>query len=407
MPDRVAPLAFWRGRSGGKRSRPAMAVVRSPSVGGGAAFTSRRKIAGARHPPLRSGPPLRFGCRAGPPAALCRQEGRDGAVDTQGAHDRRTRRPATNPRTPHPRPIMCSTNSNSTATDPSRTNPIRATARRRRRPGAIADIFDALVATLPTPVWSPTSKSCSGRRSICSIAPPTGSSASSTTTSRRSAEPARAGRLRNALGRTRTPDGRGLTLIERRNGLEFLRDQAADHFEVHTGSAWRPRSGSMVNHAHDRGADRQPGLPRRQTPRRHRGAAARRTEDRLHRRARLQRSSADLGPARQGPRQASRHGAAAWRIAEGRRTHRRQMGRPTARCRRSPSSPTGRSTPRPRLSSATTRCSTCCRSASCVFPGNGIQDNLADKAKKLGIPVWKFGGAARERRLTPRVAGRP
>jgi hypothetical protein len=25
-----------------------------------------------------------------------------------------------------------------------------------------------------------------------------------------------------------------------------------------------------------------------------------------------------------------------------------------------------------------------------VFPGTGIQDNLADKARKLGIPVWKF-----------------
>jgi hypothetical protein len=28
-----------------------------------------------------------------------------------------------------------------------------------------------------------------------------------------------------------------------------------------------------------------------------------------------------------------------------------------------------------------------------VFPGTGIQDNLADKAKKLGIPVWKFAGS--------------
>ena len=28
-----------------------------------------------------------------------------------------------------------------------------------------------------------------------------------------------------------------------------------------------------------------------------------------------------------------------------------------------------------------------------VFPGTGIQGNLADKAKKLGIPVWRFGGA--------------
>jgi len=28
-----------------------------------------------------------------------------------------------------------------------------------------------------------------------------------------------------------------------------------------------------------------------------------------------------------------------------------------------------------------------------VFPGTGTQDNLADKARKLGIPVWRFGGA--------------
>ncbi len=28
-----------------------------------------------------------------------------------------------------------------------------------------------------------------------------------------------------------------------------------------------------------------------------------------------------------------------------------------------------------------------------VFPGTGIQDNFADKAKKLGIPVWKFGSS--------------
>ena len=25
-----------------------------------------------------------------------------------------------------------------------------------------------------------------------------------------------------------------------------------------------------------------------------------------------------------------------------------------------------------------------------VFPGTGIQDNLADKARRLGIPVWRF-----------------
>ena len=27
-----------------------------------------------------------------------------------------------------------------------------------------------------------------------------------------------------------------------------------------------------------------------------------------------------------------------------------------------------------------------------VLPGTGIQENLADKARKLGIPVWRCGG---------------
>ena len=36
----------------------------------------------------------------------------------------------------------------------------------------------------------------------------------------------------------------GMTLIERRNSMEFFRDQAAEQFERHTGSSWRPRAGS-------------------------------------------------------------------------------------------------------------------------------------------------------------------
>src|SRR6516162_4682627 len=40
----------------------------------------------------------------------------------------------------------------------------------------------------------------------------------------------------------------GLTLIERRNSMELFRDLAADQFERQASSAWRPRSGSMVNH---------------------------------------------------------------------------------------------------------------------------------------------------------------
>lgn len=41
----------------------------------------------------------------------------------------------------------------------------------------------------------------------------------------------------------------GITLLERRNAFEFMRDYAADLFEAQTGSAWRPRTGSKVSHA--------------------------------------------------------------------------------------------------------------------------------------------------------------
>jgi YspA, cpYpsA-related SLOG family len=40
----------------------------------------------------------------------------------------------------------------------------------------------------------------------------------------------------------------GQTFIGRRNSMEFFRDQAADQFERRTHSAGRPRSGSTVNH---------------------------------------------------------------------------------------------------------------------------------------------------------------
>jgi YspA, cpYpsA-related SLOG family len=42
---------------------------------------------------------------------------------------------------------------------------------------------------------------------------------------------------------------KGVTLIERRDCMELFRDQAAEHFEVQTGSPWRPRAGSRVSHS--------------------------------------------------------------------------------------------------------------------------------------------------------------
>ncbi len=41
----------------------------------------------------------------------------------------------------------------------------------------------------------------------------------------------------------------GVTLIERRNAFEFMRDVAASLFEAHIGHAWKPRAGSLVSRA--------------------------------------------------------------------------------------------------------------------------------------------------------------
>lgn len=40
----------------------------------------------------------------------------------------------------------------------------------------------------------------------------------------------------------------GLSLTESRNAFEAMRDLAADHYRVETGSAWLPRTGSKVSH---------------------------------------------------------------------------------------------------------------------------------------------------------------
>ena len=225
--------------------------------------------------------------------------------------------PTSSHRTPHLRPITSSPNSSSTAIVPSRTNPTRG---RCPKPA-------------PSPAPSPTSsmrwsrrlrdtrlepdlEDCSGRPSISSTAPPTASNASSTTTSRRRSTASGAGRLRDPVGRTGAPcRPRASRSSNAATAWSCSATRLPSQFERHTGSSWRPRIGLDGQPPNANSCDdRQPRLPRRQTPRRNRGTASRWTQDRLHRRARLQRSRRDLGLARQGSRQASRHGAAAWRL---------------------------------------------------------------------------------------------
>ena len=103
----------------------------------------------------------------------------------------------------------------------------------------------------------------------------------------------------------------GQALIERREAFEQIRDLAAERYEAQTGSAWRPRAGSLVNHRHmtaamidsrdfiaaRRRADTELMLPK--GPKIAFSGGADYADAKLH-----------LGRARQGARQASRHGAA-------------------------------------------------------------------------------------------------
>lgn len=40
----------------------------------------------------------------------------------------------------------------------------------------------------------------------------------------------------------------GITMVERRDTMEYFRDAAADQFRIHARKAWLPRYGAMVNH---------------------------------------------------------------------------------------------------------------------------------------------------------------
>ena len=185
----------------------------------------------------------------------------------------------------------------------------------------------------------------------------------------------------------------GLTLIERRNALELFRDQAADRFEVHTGSAWRPRTGSMVNHR---------ALTAAMIDSRDFLAARRRIDTEL------------LVPA--GPKIAFTGGAdfndhqVIWSTLDKVHAKHSDMvllhgGSPTGAERIAARwADTRKVTHIPFKPDWTRHAKAAPFKRNdqilevlpigvIVFPGSGIQENLADKARKLGIPVWRFGSS--------------
>ena len=114
---------------------------------------------------------------------------------------------------------------------------------------AVADIFDALVATLSETrlepdlealLWSTVNVF---HRAVACIERDLDSNERAQKTSQRIQDGSeiRSVELERLIAE-------GLTLIERRNAMELFRDQAAELFATHTGSVWRPRAGSLVSH---------------------------------------------------------------------------------------------------------------------------------------------------------------
>src|SRR5471032_1168243 len=183
----------------------------------------------------------------------------------------------------------------------------------------------------------------------------------------------------------------GMTLIERRNSMEFFRDQAAEQFERHTGSAWRPRSGSMVNHrtltsamidsrdflAAKRRADNEVLLPA--------GPKVAFTGWLDFNDHHLIWDALDKVHGKH-PDMVLLHGGSpkgAERIAARWADHRKvpQIAFKPDWTKHAKGAPFKRNDQMLDVLPI----------GIMLFPGNGIQGNLADKAKKLGIPVWKFG----------------
>jgi len=185
----------------------------------------------------------------------------------------------------------------------------------------------------------------------------------------------------------------GITLIERRNCLELFRDQAIERFETHTGSIWRPRSGSLVNHR---------ALTAAMIDSRDYLAAKRRAEtevmlppgpkialtggldfndhhliwDRLDK---VRGKHPDMVLIHGGSPKGAELIAAKWAV--NRKVP--QIAFKPDWARHAKAAPFKRNDAMLELLPI----------GLMHFPGTGIQDNLADKAKRLGIAVWKFGGA--------------
>ena len=261
--------------------------------------------------------------------------------------------------------------------------------------GAVADIFDALVATMSDTrlepdledlLWSTVNLF---QRAIARIERQLDDNEQA---QRRSQKEQDGSEVRSLELERLLAEGQ--TLIERRDSMELFRDHAAEVFERHTGSSWRPRAGSKINHrtlsaamidsrdflAAKRRAETEPLLPAGPKI-----AFTGGLDFNDHRAIwdRLDKAHAkhpDMVLLHGGSPRGAERIASCW--ADKRKVP--QIAYKPDWARHAKAAPFKRNDQM--LESMPI--------GLIVFPGSGISANLADKARKLGIPVWNSRGVA-------------
>ena len=257
--------------------------------------------------------------------------------------------------------------------------------------GAIADIFDALAATfedtrlepdLEDLLWSVTNLF---HRTAARVDRDLDDNEQS---QRRSQREQDGSEVRSVELEALT--AQGVTLIERRNAYELMRDIAADHFETHIGQTWRPHSGSRISHrtltaamidsrdylSAKRRAEIEPLLP--SGPRVAFSGGLDVTDHRAIWDAldRVKAKHADMVLLHGGSPKGAEKIAACW--ADNRKCQ-QIVFKPDWKRH-------GKAAPFKRNDALLEAMPI----GLILFPGSGITDNLADKAKKLGVPLFDF-----------------
>ena len=251
--------------------------------------------------------------------------------------------------------------------------------------GAIADIFDALAATLEDTrlepdledlLWSVTNLF---HRTAARVDRDLDDNEQAQKRSQREQD---GSEIRSVELEALT--AQGTTLIERRNAYELMRDIAADHFETHIGQTWRPHSGSRISHRTLTAAmidSRDYLSAKRRAEIEPRVAFSGGLDVTDHRAIwdaldRVKAKHADMVLLHGGSPKGAEKIAACW--ADNRKCQ-QIVFKPDWKRH-------GKAAPFKRNDALLEAMPI----GLILFPGSGITDNLADKAKKLGVPLFDF-----------------